>query len=291
MDYLEPLKISLIDLNNISYSKIRELNNKKIIIVKYDYGDKYKNFVFQTPTLLNLNKPNYCNQYVEMAITLEGKEKNKVNTFLKFINDLENKIKSDAVVNLNSWFKLDKNKQDINFQKIIRDDNTIRIKILKNNDYETLVNYNNKKINLSSIPDNTWCKLILECYAIWINSNNNFGIFFRPILISLLPKLKKIYNYNFIGDETDSDNIDIPDTEINITQNNLFLDSHTLDKSNNNSTSQLEINELYNNLQHTINSDDNQNINIINLNNIELSSNNSTDQYKMNSSDDDMTSE
>ena len=55
---------------------------------------------------------------------------------------------------------------------------------------------NNKKIKPEEIPENSWCKMILEVYAIWVNGNNDFGIFLRPILISF--KQREEYNYKFI---------------------------------------------------------------------------------------------
>jgi hypothetical protein len=61
--------------------------------------------------------------------------------------------------------------------------------------------------------------MLLECYAIWINSNNDFGIFLRPIIISFTPKEKEIYNYGFLSDSDDENLGDIPDTEIN---NNIY---------------------------------------------------------------------
>ena len=91
--------------------------------------------------------------------------------------------------------------------------------------------------------------MILECYAIWINSNNDFGLFFRPVLLSFNLKEKDIYNYKFI--ESDEDEIDIPDTEIN---HNIFMkgDSNTkLHKS----LIHLDASELMNNLYSDKNSD------------------------------------
>ena len=213
---IEPIKINNINFNNINYTKIyNNNNNKKIILIKYNDNNNIKNFVFQSPTLLNLYKPKIYNNYAEIEVLLEGKESTKINKFINFLNDLESKIKIDATNNANNWFKLDQNNSIINFQKVIRENDILKIKILKNNDFETILQLNNnKKINTNNIPDDSWCKLILECYAIWINNNNDFGIFFRPILISFKLKEKKIYNYNFIEDSDNDSDVDIPDTDI-----------------------------------------------------------------------------
>jgi hypothetical protein len=66
---------------------------------------------------------------------LHGKEDNLLKTFIGFLHSLEAKIKFDAQQNAKEWFSLDENKQNINFQKIIRESNkcengTLKVKIL-----------------------------------------------------------------------------------------------------------------------------------------------------------------
>jgi hypothetical protein len=234
-----PLNIHDIDLNNITYTKIKSNQTKKIILLKYnDKSNSIKNFVIQTPTLLNISTPDCTSGFAEIEVALDGKYNNKIDSFISFLNKLENKIKLDAQNNVSEWFNITETNQTINFQKIIRESTdyskgTLKIKIIKNNDFETLLQLNNSnKIDINSIPANSWCKMILECYAIWINSNNDFGLFFRPVLLSFTLKEKDIYNYKFI--ESDEDEIDIPDTEIN---HNIFMN---IDSSN----------ELYRSLTH-----------------------------------------
>ena len=257
MNYQEPLHTSHIDFSKIVYPKTRANHNKKIVLVKYNDKGKLKNFVFQTPTLLNLSKPSFVNGYAEIEVALVGKEKTKVSKFIKFLNDLENKVKSDAQFNASSWFNIDDDNQTINFQKIIRDSDdypngTIKIKIIKNNEFETMVQLNNnKRIGIDTIPEDSWCKMILECYAVWINANNDFGLFFRPVLCSFTPREKEVYNYKFLddSDEENENAFDIPDTEIN---NNIFMKIDPRYKSKiktNESTSQLDLHELVEQLE------------------------------------------
>ena len=253
MNYQEPLHICNIDFSKIVYPKIRTNQNKKIILIKYNDKGKLKNFVFQTPTLLNLTKPIFANGYAEIEIGLVGKEKSKVSKFIKFLDSLENKIKSDAQFNGSTWFNINEENKIINFQKIIRESDdyangTIKIKIIKNNDFETMIQLNNnKRIGVELVPDDSWCKTILECYAVWINANNDFGLFFRPVLCSFTPKEKEVYNYKFL-EESDEENVfDIPDTEI---KNNIFMSFDSKPKlKNNDSTSQLDLQELVNHLE------------------------------------------
>jgi hypothetical protein len=228
-----PLNIHDIDLNNITYTKIKSNQTKKIILLKYNDTscDTLKNFVIQTPTLLNISSPDFASGFAEIEVALDGKYNNTIDSFISFLNNLENKIKLDAQNNVSEWFNINDTNQTINFQKIIRESDdyskgTLKIKIIKNNDFETLIQLNNaNKIDVSLIPTNSWCKMILECYAIWINSNNDFGLFFRPVLLSFTLKEKDIYNYKFI--ESDEDEIEIPDTEIH---HNIFTRTDSSNK-------------------------------------------------------------
>ena len=250
MNSQEPFKINNIDFSKIVYPKDRSNDKKKIILIKYNEKGKLKNFVFQTPTLLNINKAQMCNGYHEIELALVGKEKERVKHFINFLNELELKIKSDARLHASNWFNITDENQTINFQKIIRDSEdfktgTIKLKIIKNNDFETLLQLNNsKRIGIESIPEESWSKMILECYAVWINSNNDFGIFLRPILISFTAK--DVYNYKFIDDSGDENEFDVPDTDVN---NNVFMNINNISKNNNDSTSQLEIDNLIKNLE------------------------------------------
>lgn len=248
MNSQEPFKISGIDFNKIVYPKIKASQNKKIILLKYNDNGKLKNFVIQTPTILNIRTPVKHNGYSEIELAMVGKEKVKVNKFINFLNSLEDKIKEHAQYNASSWFNLTDNDTVLSFQKVIRDSDeyptgTVKMKIIKNNDFETQLQINNsKRIGIESIPEDSWCKMILECYAVWINANNDFGIFFRPILISFTPKEKQIYNYNFIEDSEENNDFDIPETESNNIFMNIDANVEELTKSLNDSTTQLEFN-------------------------------------------------
>ena len=150
MNYQEPYKISNIDLNKLVYPKYKLHNNKKIILIKYSDQNKLKNLVFQTPTILNLYEPSQYDNYSDIEFALHGKENNKVNYFIEFLNKLETKIKQDATFYSNEWFNFNNKELIINLQKIIRkSDNykngTLKLKILKNNDFETLLQINNSK--------------------------------------------------------------------------------------------------------------------------------------------------
>lgn len=252
--YVEPFRISSIDLSRMVYPKSRSNLNKKVILIKYNEKNKLKNFVFQTPTLLNISKASTSKTYAELEIGLVGKEERKVQKLIKFLNDLETKVKTDAQYNASSWFNLNGQNQTVNFQKIIRESSdysngTIKLKIIKNNDFETYLQMNpNKRIGWESIPEDSWCKMILEIYAIWVNPNNDFGIFLRPVLVSFTPKEKLAYNYKFVDDSEEENSFDIPDSDVN---KDIFMNVEKTDRKYNasDSTSQLEAHELIKQLE------------------------------------------
>ena len=232
MPLQEPLNIKDIDLDNIVYTKCKMNQNKKIILIKYNEGE-LKNFVIQTPTILNLYKAKKYNNYSEIELGLIGDEtQSKVNKFINFIENLETKVKKDARENCSKWFDLEKN-NTLDFHNIIRDSDdyekgTIKLKILNDNIFKTKLLLNNKNININEINSNLWCKIILEFYAVWINSDNEFGLFLRPIIISF--NMKESYEYKFMNDSDEE--IEIPETEIN---QEMF---------SNNPTSKNELNNL-----------------------------------------------
>jgi hypothetical protein len=236
MNYLEPYKIDNIDLNKINYTQIRHNKNKKIIFIKYKENEK---LVFQIPTLLNIKKADIFTDYSEIEVALIGKNYTKINNMKNFFTELELKIKKNANENAHLWFNDLNTENTINFQKIIRESEkyntgTIKIKLMKTIDFETLILYNNKKITPIQIPSDSWCKMILECYAIWINSNNDFGIFLRPILVSFTSKEMLKYKYKFLDESDEENDFDVPDTDIN---SNILCISEKIHNSN------IEIND------------------------------------------------
>ena len=244
---LEPYRISQIDLDNIRYTQIKSNNRKKVIYLKYQDKKKLKNLVFQTPTLLNINSPIDNGNYYELDIPLVGQNTFKQNKLIKFLESLDKKILYDAKMNSHKWFDIIDD-GTVSYQKIIRESDEsrynngmIRIKILKTPDFETLLQINNKdKISVNEIPQDSWVKMILECYAIWVNQNG-FGLFIRPVLVSFKPKEIVNYNYDFI--ESDNENDELDDIIDTAEENkNIFIKPSSIlsDDSNGMTTSQLD---------------------------------------------------
>ena len=214
-----PYRINEINVDNICYTDVKSNDTKTIIYLKYMDNNKLKNIVFQTPNLLNvyniLQKRQTPNVF-ELDVPLKGKSENKIGKFIRFLNDIDKKIIKDARNNP-KWFSSFPQQKTMKYQKIIRDsdeteysDGIIRFKILKTNDFNTIVQLNNKKINLltdDAIPKNCWVKSILEIYAIWINENG-FGLFIRPIIMDFKLNDTIVYNYKMIEDSDEVDDID-----------------------------------------------------------------------------------
>ena len=225
------LRLQEINLNKINYFKIKNLDNKKQIYIDYEN----KPLVFQCPTLLNDNLPiKITDDYYELEIPLITQEKNKQNSLIDFLKNLDSKIVEDANNNVNLWFN--ENNMSYFFKTIVKDSEkykkgVIKLKIIKTIKFESILLENNKQININDVLKDWWVKILLEIHSIIINNENKtFYLFLRPHVFSFKDKQIKS-NYNFLED-SDS-NEEIPDSDIN----NLFLKQTKNNKSNEKQTS------------------------------------------------------
>jgi len=261
-----PYNINEIKTNNICYTDIKSNKKKTIQYIKYTDDNKLKHFIFQTPTMLNINNiVSKSNNIYELDIPLSGKSDSKINKFEKLLNEIDNKIIKDARVNT-KWFSSFQHQKTMKYQKIIRESSDtlqsqsickkgmIRLKILKTADFETTIQLNNNKINIMEIPKNCWIKAILEVYAIWINENG-FGLFIRPILIDLKSIQQNLYNYKLIDEDSDEVE-DIDDMLCTVQDNTTFFSNLFIKSETDITTSVLE-------LDNNMSSDTNEEKNII----------------------------
>ncbi len=213
--FKEPYRIDDIKFENIRYVDKKETKDRTIIYTKYENKNKLSNFVIQTPSLRNINEVISKKGISELEIPLVGQNHIKTDKFIGFLNNLDKQITSDAKIN-SDWFNNFYNGKVMRYQRTIRDcddykNGMIKIKIIKNDNFETILQVNNKQtIGVENIEKDSWVKMILEVYAIWINKNG-FGIFLRPILVSFKPFDKIEYNYKFIEE---SDNEDVINTVV-----------------------------------------------------------------------------
>jgi hypothetical protein len=136
---------------------------------------------------------------------------------------LDKKIVQDAKTNSKTWFEGISGTSSIKYKKIIKEsdlykDGLVKIKIINNNEFKTMLQIENKKrITIKELPVNSWCKMLVEIYAVVINiQNNTFSLFLRPIILSFKEKEVSNYNYKFLEDsDSEKEDVDIPDSEIN----------------------------------------------------------------------------
>jgi hypothetical protein len=251
MNLQEPFKTYDIDFNNIVYTKVKTNDSKKIIYIKYNKKSNLKPFVVQIPSILNTNEPvKITEDYYELEIPLITQEKRKNESLINFFENLDRQIIQDAKINSKTWFENINDTNSIKYKKIIKESDSykegvLKIKIIKNNDFETLLQIVNKrKINVKEIPNNSWCKMLVEIYAVVINTQSNtFSLFLRPIILAFKEKEVINYNYTFLEDSDSDTNVDnVPDSELN----NIFIKN--IIKTNyedNNTSSQIKpINEV-----------------------------------------------
>jgi hypothetical protein len=223
MNILEPLKWEEIKFENIVCHKIirgKKMGGKKIILIKYLNDGELVKFVFQTPKL----KTHVSNSGLTVELLLTNKDEE----FTGFINNLESAVKQLAQKNAlsnESWFNFNDTNAFINFKRILRESNFIKLKLLNDEEFKTDVILEDKNMNLEN--GNLTSKIIVEFYGIWITENNNFGVILRPILVSFKEIKDKKYNYKFI-DDSDSEEINIFDTEGYSHSSDIFLKVQTI---------------------------------------------------------------
>lgn len=242
MSFKKPFKIEEINLDNLKFTDVKSNLKKTIIYIKYDNGNQLSNLVFQTPSLYNVNEPLFRNNNFELDVPLFGKNEDRVNEFVNFLNKLDEKIVNEASRN-HKWFNNFVKNNKIKYQKSVRESSDskykngmIKIKLIKSNKFQTKILKDDSVIRFNDILENSWIKMILEVYAIWINENG-FGLFIRPILVSLKNEEVSSYNYELMDDSDEID--DIIHTVNN--DNSIFIKAENLKKELNNTTSILEL--------------------------------------------------
>ncbi len=230
-----PYKISEVNTDKIFFKNIKESENKKIIFIKYKDDNVLKNMVFQLPTLVN----DITVENNEVEIKLDCVDELKTEKVIKLINDIDEKIVSEAKKNANTWFDHINDKSKINFHHSLRgNENTtmIKVKVIDSKEFKTNIILNNnesEKISLDEVPDNGKLKLVLECYAVWIHGDT-FGIILRPVILSFIMDIETEYNYKILDDSesdvSDDDNNEllfIKTTEINNEEPKLNLELYS----------------------------------------------------------------
>ena len=230
MNVQEPYKLSDIDFNNIVFKKIKLIKNKKIIFLKYK-NPKLTNFVIQL-SKINNNNVNNSNE-IEFIVDNES--------YINFFENIDNYIIDQAQLN-QSWFDHLENKSSLIYQRILQDNNSIKLRLYNNEELTTKLLINDESAaNFDDVISNeSTSKIILEIYAIWIK-NDSFGLLLRPLNISMKFKEKPVYNYKFLDDsENNSELSEMSELDFQTEQkvnNNKNSNSDTSDSETTNSNS------------------------------------------------------
>jgi len=216
-----PYNIKSIDLNNINVKTPKIIKNKKIIFLKYDNN----NFVIQLSKLENNIIFDSTNE-----IEFEINKKDQIN----FMNKLDDYIISLGKTNANEWFSHIDDKSSIDYQRILQYNNSVKIKIVNNDNFKTTMILNEEPIeNLNNLENYSLnSKILLEIYAIWIK-NNSFGLLLRPVNVAFTSI--NSYNYDFIN-ETSSESGD--------NHSELFLKNLEMNHDTSDDDSDIDINKI-----------------------------------------------
>ena len=218
----KPFKISEIDFDKLLYSDPVKRNAKKNIMFRYSHNNEQEQFLIQTPELVCIEKPKLVNNIYEITLELRSKSQKKVNNFINFINELDNKIIKLSISN-ESWF--DGNNGV--YHKIIRDDpnyknGILKLKVKNSNNLSKLLKVTKdgqkQKSSIDSITANSKVKVVLDVFGLWIKpgkeGSNYFGIYLKPLLIDFKEDI--VEEISFIEDSDSENNNDVLDTEIEV---------------------------------------------------------------------------
>jgi len=225
--------INQIDLSKIIYSKVNEMNDKKLIHIYYEKpGNK---LLFQTPQLLNIFDIQKSKYFNELILPLYDCNL-KVPLFIQLLKDLDLKIIEGAKQNKNEWFK---NKSSIRYKSLIKNLHTANsqtnhytpskedekyssnglIKLKITNGVKIIEN--NMDIKIEELVKKNHLRLIIELYGIWV-SNDVFGIYLKPVMVEqienkvmhFIDEKEDITEVNYLETEANSDDEYIGDNEL-----------------------------------------------------------------------------
>jgi len=233
--------INQIDLSKIIYSKVNEMNDKKLVHIYYEKTGQ--RLLFQTPQLLNIFDIQKSQYFNELILPLYDCNL-KVPLLIQFLKDLDSKIIEGAKNNKNEWFK---NKSAIRYKSLIKNlytannesnlsksnlanqyspskedekysaNGLIKLKITNG----VKIVDNNTEIPLENLKKNNYVRLIVELYGVWV-SNDVFGIYLKPVMIEQIEN--KVMN--FIDEKEDITEVNYLETEAN--SEDEYIDNNDL---------------------------------------------------------------
>jgi hypothetical protein len=224
MSIQEPYNVLDINFNNIIFKKTKVISNKKIIFLKYK-ENKLNNFVIQLSKIKNNN----VNNQNEIEFIID--DLNYTNFFEKLDDFIIEKAQQNHL-----WFNHVENTSLMKYQRILTNDNSIKLRLYNNKELVTKLFINDDiGSNFNDVISNeSTTKMIIEIYAIWIKTNS-FGLLLRPINILMKFKENPIYNYKFLED-SDNDSVvyELSESHFQSEKNNININSSDNKLENNN---------------------------------------------------------
>jgi hypothetical protein len=194
-----PYRISEIDLDRVATKQHKKKNSNKLLVKFYYKPNKstHTEFLIQTPELLLKSDVKYNNKgYYELEAPFIGKHHEKINSFTKFIEDLEDKV-LEIIKKNKEWFT----DTNIKYKSVVRFPSKseelyklLRLKI----DSNTIIKKNGKIIDVNALMQDYYVKCILRVAFIYIKGSL-VTINIYPIVIDLR---NKIENLEFASSES-----------------------------------------------------------------------------------------
>lgn len=189
-----PYRISEINLDRIATKqhKNKKKNSNKLL-VKFFYKpnkNTHTEFLIQTPEILLKNDVKFNNKgYYELEAPFIGKHHEKINTFEKFIESLEEKV-LEIIKKNKDWFS----DSNIKYKSVVRFPSKseeiyklLRLKI----DSNTVIKKNGKTIDVNALMKDYYVKCILRVAFIYIKGSM-VTINIYPVVIDLRNKLENL---------------------------------------------------------------------------------------------------
>lgn len=189
-----PYRISEINLDRIATKqhKNKKKNSNKLL-VKFFYKpnkNTHTEFLIQTPEILLKNDVKFNNKgYYELEAPFIGKHHEKINTFEKFIESLEEKV-LEIIKKNKDWFS----DSNIKYKSVVRFPSKseeiyklLRLKI----DSNTIIKKNGKTIDVNALMKDYYVKCILRVAFIYIKGSM-VTINIYPVVIDLRNKLENL---------------------------------------------------------------------------------------------------
>ena len=199
------IKIDALNLEDIKYLSVQDIHDKYIKI-RYNLNEQIIPLTLQTqyfyiPNGICINK---YNKLSFLDILIDSNNMDSI-LFKNKLNELDTKIINDSFLNKNVWFNNIDNynidditklyRKQINYN-IINNDNSNNFEFLRvylpdnGNIWDFKIYDENKNIidNLNinnTYLQDTYCRFIIICDGVWIDSDNTFGLSWRVAQIQI----------------------------------------------------------------------------------------------------------